>query len=67
MTTKRTDTDGILDRCHCGARARFVLKNMVVRCECTECGQATEWHWSQAEASCDWNKARRRENKGGAK
>jgi hypothetical protein len=59
--TKRTDTDGILDLCHCGARARWVVHDGMVRCECTECGEATEWHWSHSEVSCDWNKARQRE------
>ena len=58
-----TDTDGALDRCHCGARAKFVhLTNGAqksCRAECTECAETTDFCGSCGEAMTAWNKARR--------
>jgi hypothetical protein len=59
-----TDTDGIIDRCaECGALAEFRgvgpagLSSRHV--QCTECANATDYTWTQADAMVEWNKAQR--------
>lgn len=60
---RQVDTDGILDLCHCGARARFATngRNGLHSVECSECGECSRWHGSQSGAMVDWNRARREE------
>ena len=58
------DTEGILDRCNCGAVAGFeksYTEAMEVRARCTECCESTNWFPTADQASCDWNLARRAE------
>lgn len=58
------DTEGLLDRCHCGAFAGFDAPDneaMQVRVRCTECHEQTNWFPTADGASCDWNLARRTE------
>ena len=56
------DTDGILDRRHCGAVAGIEESHteaMEVRARCTECVEQTNWFPTADGASFDWNLARR--------
>jgi hypothetical protein len=64
------DTDGLLDKCHCGAVAGFeeseeVGRLMGVReqhrARCTECCEQTEYRPCKFQALLDWNHARRAE------
>ena len=61
MKHERTDTDGILDRCHCGAHAKFVCDTTHQpnswRADCTECAETTDWVFSEDRAMVAWNKA----------
>ncbi len=64
-----TDTDGILDRCAepgCGARAKFTIGVSAgpagfvpYHAQCTECANATDYTWTQADAIVEWNEAQR--------
>lgn len=52
------DTDGLLDRCLCGAMAGFEESHneaMEVRARCTECCEQTNWFPTADGASCEWN------------
>ena len=58
------DTDGLLDKCHCGAVAGFEESHneaMQVRVRCTECCAQTYWFNTRDAACFDWNLARRTE------
>jgi hypothetical protein len=58
------DTEGLLDRCHCGAVARLeesYSDEMEVRARCTECCEQTNWFPTADGAAFDWNLARRAE------
>lgn len=64
VTMIHADTDGLLDRCHCGAVAGFdapYSEAMEVRVRCTECCEQTNWFPTADGASCYWNIARRAE------
>jgi hypothetical protein len=63
-TVTHADTDGLLDRCHCGAVAGFdapYTDEMGVRVRCTECCEQTNWFPAADGAIFDWNLARRAE------
>lgn len=70
-----SDTDGLLDPCHCGAAAGFEKSNETrivlgrefhkYRARCTECCESTELRCFMFQAWQDWNMARRAE-RGGA-
>ena len=54
------DTNGLLDRCKCGAVAGFETKPMAgetgkVRARCTECSEQTEFEECEYCASFSWN------------
>lgn len=56
---KTTDTDGILDRCHCGAHAGFETYSTECtkqRAFCTECAEQTGWFVTKVGAMIAWNK-----------
>ena len=56
-----TNTDGILDRCHCGARPKFVFKIISGYCaQCTECGESTDWGVNETQIMIKWNKQMRK-------
>ena len=58
------DTEGLLDKCHCGAVAGFEESHnevMEVRARCTECCEQTYWLPTKDWASINWNLARRAE------
>jgi len=61
MKHERTDTDGILDPCHCGARAKFICDTSHQpnswRADCSECAETTDWVFSEDRAMVAWNKA----------
>lgn len=60
--TVHTDTDGLLDLCHCGAAAGFEwYQTESVRVMCTECCEQTFWFETADAAGMDWNLARRTE------
>jgi len=58
-----TDTEGLLDRCHCGAVAGFETSNGLIRARCTDCCEQTELVDGNYLAAMDWNLARREERK----
>ena len=64
MKQERIDTDGLLDRCQCGARAKFTLdythQPNSWRVDCTECAETTDWVFAEDQAMIAWNKAMRR-------
>lgn len=54
------DTDGLLDKCGCGAHAGFENLSMtLIRARCTDCLEMTEVFDDMALAMVAWNKARR--------
>lgn len=56
------DTDGLLDRCVCGAFAGFERRDTTgecVRARCTECCEQTDWLSDNASAAVDWNRRTR--------
>ena len=61
------DTEGLLDRCHCGAVAGFEtdspapFRMVQARARCTECCEQTEWEIDKFRAGHTWNLARRAE------
>lgn len=56
------DTDGLLDKCHCGAVAGFEYAGEgFVRARCTECCEQTEPARSRYACTVWWNIARRNE------
>ncbi len=63
MKRERIDTDGILDRCHCGEIAKFIhdWKNRpkTDMARCTVCGEATDWLENEMLVMLAWNKAMR--------
>jgi len=60
-----TDTEGLLDRCECGARAKFedCVEINGVSAQCTECAESTGLYLHKIGAIIAWNKQQRR-NKG---
>jgi len=51
------DTDGILDRCTCGARGRMHRSSLCYVAICGEnCGMITEHYGLAIEAATEWNK-----------
>jgi len=57
------DTDGLLDKCHCGAVAGFEESELGAhyRARCTECYEHTAWTRSKFDAVVKWNTERRKE------
>ena len=61
------DTEGLLDRCHCGAIAGFEFDSpapfrmVQVRARCTECCEQTDYCMEHFNAVFVWNLARRAE------
>jgi hypothetical protein len=59
------DTEGLLDRCHCGAVAGFEtdspapFRMVQVRARCTECQEQTNWFMSADSAMIEWNMKQR--------
>lgn len=57
--TDHYNTDGLLDRCHCGARARVVQVKRFIYVwnfvECSECGERTRDFLQEYEAVRNWN------------
>jgi hypothetical protein len=58
------DTDGLLDKCHCGAVAGFELREgfcgtdpiLFYRARCTDCAEQTEaFQASQYMSAVNWN------------
>lgn len=55
------DTEGLLDRCKCGAVAGFEIDSpapfrmVQVRARCTECCEQTEYRIDHFTASNEWN------------
>jgi hypothetical protein len=56
--TRKTDTDGIYDRCHCGARAQ-AHSGDVHRVDCTECAETTGPCCCRVCAMVRWNRKMR--------
>jgi hypothetical protein len=56
-----TDTDGILDRCECGARGamRHVAGGDWVAACSDHCGNMTDRHRMPIDAATEWNKSAR--------
>ncbi len=62
-----TDTDEILDRCaECGERAEFIVGISAgtagfvpYHVKCSQCTNAINYTWTQADAIVEWNKAQR--------
>lgn len=65
------DTEGLLDRCHCGAFAGFEQSDEIriiagrecckIRARCTECCEQTVYRPFKFQAMQTWNQARRKE------
>ena len=60
------DTDGLLDKCHCGAVAGFMVTQsfaLGVRhsARCTDCHEQTNWKREKRDTIIEWNLARRAE------
>ena len=53
------DTDGLLDKCHCGAVAGFEFDGPKSRAICTECCEQTGWEQCKYCAAFQWNDERR--------
>jgi hypothetical protein len=54
------DTNGLLDRCDCGAFAGFEESELgCVRARCTECCICNDWAVSTQSAAFMWNVERR--------
>lgn len=57
----RADTEGLLDRCKCGAVAGFEtdspapFRMVQVRARCTECSEQTEYCMEHFRAVITWN------------
>jgi hypothetical protein len=52
-----TDTDGILDRCTCGARGRMLWVSLRYVAHCSDkCGMITGHHGRAIDAATEWNK-----------
>ena len=55
------DTEGLLDKCHCGAVAGFErgkdpdTGEFSERARCTDCCEQTRWSATRGEAMADWN------------
>ena len=54
--TIKADTNGILDRCSCGARAGWVTHYAGVAVQCLECDDGTPMQRDKSEAMVTWNK-----------
>ena len=56
------DTEGLLDRCHCGAVAGFEhVGGFSLRARCTECCEQTGVDHAVHPVMIEWNTARRAE------
>ncbi len=59
------DTEGLLDKCHCGSVAGFETDSqspfgmVQVRARCTECCEQTDWFMTADAALAMWNMAQR--------
>ena len=60
MRSELIDTDGRLDKCYCGAYAKFICDTTHQphswRVDCTECPETTDWVFCQSDALTTWNK-----------
>lgn len=69
MKEDRIDTDGIFDKCECGANVKFIYDTMhqplSCRADCTECANTTDWVFSESVAMVKWNKMMRFNKSGG--
>lgn len=62
---KETDTDGVLDNCHCGARPMFCMEQRIGAdedgerhwVECSECAEITPAFSARDLAMVEWNKS----------
>ena len=62
---RNIDTDGLLDKCACGAIPVFVANRRGVRAECLDnCGEQTVTLRDTSEAMVAWNKMIRGKNGG---
>jgi len=66
MRRELTNTDGLLDKCHCGANAKIVFDDgddpsKRWRIDCTECAETTGWQTYPDDAFTEWNKKIRKE------
>ena len=61
----RADTDGLLDRCQCGAVAGFVTGGTGMTCAmCADrCGQSTLMHTTKEDSVTEWNIMQRQAKK----
>ena len=65
MRREIINTNGLLDKCHCGANAKIIfdgddpLKRW--RIDCAECAETTGWHTYPDDAFTAWNKKIREE------
>lgn len=60
------DTDGLLDRCQCGAVGQVEESyndSMEFRATCTECDSKTWWFPTKDGATTEWNQMQRRAKK----
>ena len=58
--TRTIDTDGLCDRCECGAHAAIDQRRESCRVECADrCGADTAFYGSHDEAVTAWNQMRR--------
>ena len=58
--TRTIDTDGLCDRCECGAHAAIDQRRESCRVECADrCGADTAFYGSRDEAVTAWNQMRR--------
>ena len=57
MSDPVVDTDGVLERCTCGARAGFVGH----RVQCSECAECTDMYSDKTDAMVEWNRSVRDE------
>lgn len=70
MRHEQIDTDGRLDKCHCGAFAKFVCDTehqpRSWRVDCTECPETTDWVFCESSALTTWNQMMRSSNAAGS-
>jgi hypothetical protein len=66
MYHQTIDTAGLLDKCSCGARAKFICESnneLQWRVGCTECAEITGWCFDRSRACEAWNYMRRSRDK----
>lgn len=58
-----TNTDGILDKCECGAHAGLETESRTfrVRAGCADCGDRTDYHEHWGLAAIQWNILQRKQ------